>query len=182
MSTPLLLVTVGTDHHRFDRLSGWVESWIERRRPEVSVIHQEGASRPIAGAQALGIVGRDLLLQHLSGASIVVSQAGPGSIVDANGLGVIPIVVPRVARLDEAVDDHQVAFAARMAAVGRVRLADREEVLHGELDRALADPGRNRTSRRGSPAAASARELNAVTREVLARRPGGIRLRRSRRR
>ncbi len=182
MTAPLLLVTVGTDHHRFDRLSDWVESWLERSRPAITVVHQQGASRPIDGAEPLGIVGRDLLLRYVSGASIVVSQAGPGSIVDANTLGVVPIVVPRLARLGEAVDDHQVAFAGRMAAAGRVRLGDREDRLHEELDRALTDPGRNRTSRRTSPAAASARELNAVARTVLARRPGGVRLRRSRRR
>lgn len=182
MTAPLLVVTVGTDHHRFDRLTDWLESWLERRRPAITVVHQQGGSRPIAGAEALGIVGRDLLLRYLSEASIVVSQAGPGSIVDANALGVVPIVVPRLARLDEAVDDHQVAFAERMAAVGRVRLADREDLLHDELDRVLTDPGRNRVARRSSPAAASARELNAVARSVLARRPGGLRLRRARRR
>lgn len=43
---PLVLVTVGTDYHRFDRLIEWVDRWYaETGRGRVRCVVQHGASR-----------------------------------------------------------------------------------------------------------------------------------------
>ncbi|MGH3659367.1 MAG: glycosyltransferase, partial [Micromonosporaceae bacterium] len=42
---PLVLVTVGTDHHPFDRLVGWADQWAADRG-HVRVLVQHGATAP----------------------------------------------------------------------------------------------------------------------------------------
>jgi UDP-N-acetylglucosamine transferase subunit ALG13 len=57
-------------------------------------------------------------------ARVVVAHAGVGSILLCASKGHVPIVVPRLARFDEAVDDHQVFLARRLAALGAVVWAE----------------------------------------------------------
>lgn len=53
----------------------------------------------------------------------------------------MPVVVPRLARLGEVVDDHQVTFGRWMAERGQAHCVEDEEGLRAHLDAALADPG-----------------------------------------
>jgi UDP-N-acetylglucosamine transferase subunit ALG13 len=118
---PIVVVSVGTDHHPFDRLVDWMETWDGADRAEVRMQH--GSSRPMRGATNRELLPPDDLVAWMTQASAVVLQGGPGGIWDSLRAGVTPIVVPRVRRLGEAVDDHQVAFAARLEARGLVRIA-----------------------------------------------------------
>ena len=65
----------------------------------------------------------------------------PGTIIDALEAGRVPIVVPRLARHGEVVDDHQVAFGRLMDERGRAVCVEDEAALGRALERALADPG-----------------------------------------
>ncbi|HBW18037.1 MAG TPA: glycosyl transferase family 28, partial [Actinobacteria bacterium] len=65
----------------------------------------------------------DLLDQLLDGAELVICHGGPGTISGAWSRGLRPVVVPRLRRLGEVVDDHQVDFCAKLAELGRVQLA-----------------------------------------------------------
>lgn len=139
--TPLVgVVTVGTDHHRFDRLMDWLERWDAGHPGAVRWVVQHGASRPLAGAENFGMTPRADLLELLRTADLVLTQGGPGGIMDSRACGTVPIVVPRLARLHEVVDDHQVAFARHLARTGLVVIAESEADLHAALDRAVADP------------------------------------------
>ncbi|WP_166355379.1 glycosyltransferase [Phytoactinopolyspora limicola] len=177
---PMLFVTVGTDHHRFDRLAEWVQPWLDHRDGQVRCVYQHGASRAPSQAEPLGIVSRDELLEHLDAATVVLAQGGPGSILDARGRGFVPVVVPRLAALDEVVDDHQVAFCRRLAAEGQVILAESQEHLHAALDAAFADPATVRRPADPSPAPETAARLAEVVEQVVSRRPGFIAWRRLR--
>ena len=45
MERDLVFVTVGTDHHPFDRLCGWADAWVAAgRHPEVPWFVQSGTS------------------------------------------------------------------------------------------------------------------------------------------
>ena len=46
---PLLLVTVGTDHHPFDRLVRWAEAWLDGHPGRLRCLMQTGTSAPPAG-------------------------------------------------------------------------------------------------------------------------------------
>jgi UDP-N-acetylglucosamine transferase subunit ALG13 len=134
------VVTVGTDHHRFDRLMDWLERWNATRPGAIDWIVQHGSTRPLAGADGFAMTSREELLELLRAADVVVTQGGPGGIMDSRECGAVPIVVPRLARLDEVVDDHQVAFARQLGGRGLVVVAESEAELHAALDRAVADP------------------------------------------
>jgi UDP-N-acetylglucosamine transferase subunit ALG13 len=73
-------------------------------------------------------------------AAAVVCHGGPGTIMECRSLGLLPIVVPRQARLGEHVDDHQIRFARRMATTGGIHLAETEAQLHELLERVFVDP------------------------------------------
>ena len=46
MERELVFVTVGTDHHPFDRLCGWADAWVAgARHPEVPWFVQSGTSQ-----------------------------------------------------------------------------------------------------------------------------------------
>ena len=138
---PLILVTVGTDHHPFDRLIRWVDAWFARggaRRARMMI--QTGPAAPPATAQWRPHLGTRELSDLIEEASIVVGHAGPGTVMDARRRGLVPIVVPRRRALGEVVDDHQVAFAERMRREGEVEMATDEETLHRLLDRGIEQP------------------------------------------
>lgn len=139
MNRPLVVVSVGTDHHPFDRLLGWVADWA--RRTDVDVFAQYGTSRPpaapVTGAPLLGHAN---LLERMSAAAAVVSHGGPATVADSRRVGIRPIVVPRRPDLGEHVDDHQVRFSRHLAALGDAIVAETEARLTAALDGALAEP------------------------------------------
>jgi UDP-N-acetylglucosamine transferase subunit ALG13 len=151
---PLLLVTVGTDHHPFDRLVRWVEAWLGQS-PErgLQCLLQTGTSSPpVSTAAWQAYLEHSALEAAMTRAAAVVCHGGPGTILGARQAGAVPIVVPRQHRLGEHVDDHQVLFSRRLAAEGGVFLAESEASLHDLLDRVVTEPEAFRApaSRRGT--------------------------------
>lgn len=134
-----VVVTVGTDHHPFDRLISWVDTWAAVH-PGVRVLVQRGESAVPVNVESVEMLGYDDLVAAMAGADAVVAQGGPGAIMDARSVGHRPIVIPRRATLGEHVDDHQVAFTRWMAQRELIWLATDAPELEVLLDRALADP------------------------------------------
>jgi UDP-N-acetylglucosamine transferase subunit ALG13 len=175
------VVTVGTDHHRFDRLMDWLERWDARHPGAVRWVVQHGYSRPMSGAaDGFVIKPRPQLLEILREADLVVTQGGPGGIVDSRQCGTVPIVVPRLGRLNEAVDDHQVAFAEQLARNGLLVVARTDDELFASLDRAVADIAPFRVvDGSGNDVSATVSRFAAAVDDLLARKPPR-RLRRAR--
>ena len=130
--TPLVLVTVGTDHHPFDRLVGWVDRW-DADVP-VRVVVQYGTAVPPHRAEGRAFLAPDEFATLLADADAVVCSGGPGAIMEARAAGLRPIVVPRRSSLGEHVDDHQRAFADFMARRELITLADDEPEFRTALD------------------------------------------------
>ncbi len=165
------VVTVGTDHHRFDRLMDWLESWDARNPEAVRWTVQHGSSRPMRGAHGFAMLPQAELLELLGTADLVVTQGGPGGIMDSRQAGTLPIVVPRLARLHEVVDDHQVAFARQLARNGLLVLAESEAELHVALDRAVADPAGLVAGPTGSDVAQTVARFGEAVSQLLAAKP-----------
>jgi UDP-N-acetylglucosamine transferase subunit ALG13 len=140
---PLVFVTVGTDHHPFDRLVRWVDHWLARKPPgrPVRCLIQSGTSQPPQMTEYDQYFGYQQMETFLSEASAVVCHGGPGSVMMCRLAGKRPIVVPRRHDLGEHVDDHQLAFARRIAAEGEIALAEDEATFAACLERALAGEG-----------------------------------------
>lgn len=145
-TTPLVFVTVGTDHHPFDRLIRWVDRWAPRA-PEVRFMVQYGTATPPTHAEGTPFVGPDEFASALDTAAAVVCSGGPGAIMETRAAGLRPIVVPRRAGLGEHVDDHQRRFADFMARRDLVTVADDESSLDNALDALAADPDAYRIDR-----------------------------------
>ena len=124
-----VLVTVGTDHHQFDRLMTWIEAWIAANPSAAQVTVQHGYSRLPRGAEGFSMCSPADLLALNQECDVVVTQGGPGGVMDSLDGGIRPIVVARLVALDEVVDDHQVSFARHMSGVGLVTLASTAEEL-----------------------------------------------------
>jgi UDP-N-acetylglucosamine transferase subunit ALG13 len=137
--TARVVVFLGTDHHPFARLVEWVDRWASVHT-DVPCFIQYGTAPAPKVAAGRDYVPVDELQAAVAAADVVVGHAGPGTIIDALEAGRIPVVVPRLARFGEVVDDHQVAFGRLMQESGRAVLAEDEASLGAAIERALEHP------------------------------------------
>lgn len=169
-AAPLVLVTVGTDHHPFDRLVRWVDEWFAALRPGTArCVMQTGTSRPPRHAEWRTYLGYAELGEHMRQAAAVVCHGGPATIMDARRAGRRPIVVPRQPRLGEHVDDHQRRFARRMQPTGHIVLAEDRAALRRLLDEVVTDPTSHLLGAHGHAGDAAVRRFaELVSRLVVA--------------
>jgi UDP-N-acetylglucosamine transferase subunit ALG13 len=115
----VIAVVLGTQAYPFDRLLRALDG------VEEELVIQGGASthRP-PGATWFDYLEYPALVERVRAARLVVAHAGVGAIVTAVSEGKRPVVVPRLKRYGEAVDDHQLPFARRLAETGLVTLVE----------------------------------------------------------
>lgn len=174
---PLLLVTVGTDHHPFDRLIEWVDRWLAEGPAEhVRCVVQHGSARLPKTGEAYEHLAHSELQAAMAEAAVIVCHGGPATITEARRTGHLPIVVPRDPELGEHVDDHQLRFARHLSERGLIACCDTEDAFRGALDSAHAEPERFRfpgpSEAAGgvAPVAESVRRAGALIDDLLAGR------------
>lgn len=148
-----VVVTLGTDHHPFDRLVRWVDGWAADH-PEVRCLVQHGAARPPRHAEGRAMLDPVEIPGLIRAARVVVGHAGPGTVLDARLAGRLPIVVARQGHLGEVVDDHQVTFARWLDDRSMAVAVDDEGGLRAHLDAALVETRPARIEVDTSPAPA----------------------------
>lgn len=128
----MIFVTVGTNEALFDRLLRALDGL--GTADELLVQHGPSSIRP-AGARCVDYLDYDEIVAAMRKADVVVTHAGVGSVMTALMNGKRPVVMPRLRRHGEAVDDHQLEFARSLATTGLVRLvedpADLPDALEG---------------------------------------------------
>ena len=118
----MIVFTIGTSEP-FDRLVEVADAVAEACGERVVV--QGGRSRcRLERAELVHFLAYDELVELVSEARIVVTHAGAGSALLALGEGKRPVLVPRLHRYAEAVDDHQVHFGLRLAELGLAHLVE----------------------------------------------------------
>jgi len=117
----MLVVSTGTNGKPFDRLLRAVAGLAIDE--ELVVQHGPSTIR-IRGAANVEYFSFVEYQQLVAAADTVVTHAGVGSVLVALLAGKRPIVVPRLACLGEAVDDHQLEFGHRLAAAGSAVLVE----------------------------------------------------------
>lgn len=137
--TPLVVVSVGTDHHRFDRLVGWMDAWAVSNR-SVRVIVQRGTAASTTVADSQPLIPHGELCSLFAEATAVVTHGGPSTVMDARAAGRLPIVVPRDPELGEHVDGHQLAFAEHLGRHGLAIVAENVCELDDAIRRAIDSP------------------------------------------
>lgn len=138
---PLIVVTVGSDSHPFDRLIDWVDDWVDERGGDVTLVVQHGQAHPPRHGQARPFIPYEELQQLIADAAVVACHGGPGTIDECLRAGLRPITVPRSRRFGEAVDDHQVTFTQLLERHQQAWLPESAGQLADMLDEALARPG-----------------------------------------
>lgn len=138
---PMMLVTVGSDHHTFDRLITWVDRWLDDGgAARVDCVIQYGTAERPRNGQAWPYLDHGELQGLMEQATVIVMQGGPIGIKESRRCGRLPVVVPRLSSLGEVVDDHQVTFARAMAAEGLVAVAESETELRNTIEAVLQAP------------------------------------------
>ena len=135
-----VLVVVGTDHHRFDRLVDWLDDWAERQQQPTRVVFQHGSARAPRFGEGHALLPHEVLQQLMGTASVIVSHGGPATICEAWRHGRLPLVVPRDPQRGEHVDGHQQRFSRRLGGQGVVLLCEQRDALERALDAARRDP------------------------------------------
>jgi UDP-N-acetylglucosamine transferase subunit ALG13 len=115
----VIFVTVGTHHDGFARLLRAVEALTV---PDLVVQHGHGMA-PRNAAVAKPFMRFDDMLAQFERANAVITHAGVGSIILAVRHGHVPVVMPRLRRYGEHVDDHQADLTRRLERDGLVTAA-----------------------------------------------------------
>lgn len=151
----MIFATVGTHRVPFPRMLSALSE------VDDEVVVQYGCSpRPSGFAWAEPYMPHDVVLALLERARGVVTHAGVGSVLCALEAGHTPVVVPRMAKLGEHVDDHQSELARALEARGDVVVLWDASGLADALRRAGA---------RGPRRALVTNGLHAAVRELIAR-------------
>lgn len=133
----MIFVTVG-HQMPFDRLVRGVDEWAASAGRS-DVFAQVGTTDYRPGhIEWADRVDPAEFRKRMGEADAIVAHAGMGTILTAMELGTPILVMPRLGRLMETRNDHQVATAERFKALGRLEVAMDETELPAALDRLMA--------------------------------------------
>jgi UDP-N-acetylglucosamine transferase subunit ALG13 len=112
----MIFVTLGTHEQPFARALDLVAELEFEAEEEVLVQYGATPARSdLSNVRWVDYLEWDALTHTMRSAEVVISHAGVGSTVTAIRAGKKPVVVPRLARFGEHVDDHQLQLAERLA-------------------------------------------------------------------
>lgn len=163
-----VFVTVGTDHHPFDRLVDWSDR-LATSHPTWSLFVQYGTSRPPVHASGSSHLTWHEMDEHLAEADVVVTHGGPGCINDARRWSHVPICVPRDPAFGEHVDDHQLRFCAFMNDRGLVAVAAGKRGLELAIEESAGSRPTGSARREHLPTPVGVDRFSAVMNELAQR-------------
>ena len=134
----MILVTVGTHNHGFDRLVTAMDE-LAAELDEPVIVQLGSSSYEPRHAEHFRWTTGQQIEQLVEEARVVVSHAAAGSILVALLRERPLVVVPRLRRFDECIDDHQQQLAAALHAAGKAVLAHEVSAagLRAALDQAV---------------------------------------------
>ena len=150
----LIFATVGSTQIPFERLVRALEAL-----PGDELFAQHGPVAPRGRGDGTTLHAIPELIETMERADVVVCHAGAGSILCALRTGHTPVVVPRLQRYGETVDDHQVEFARALAREGKVIAVSDLDLL---AETVAAAPPRQRPDEKGG-----GEPIQTAVREVL---------------
>lgn len=131
-----VFVTLGTiSPFRFDRLLHRMRNLV---RPTWEVVWQTGCTTHVdlPGRVVEQLGGADFDAE-VNAADVVVSHSGVGSAMRVLELGKAPVLIPREARFDEHVDDHQQQIATHLRERGLCETASADDLSLTQLQAAF---------------------------------------------
>ena len=137
----MIFVTLGTHEQPFERALDLVAGLADR--DELLIQHGATHARPgLPHVEWLDYLEWEPLTASMRDAEVVITHAGVGSAVTAIRAGKKPVLVPRLARFGEHVDDHQLQLAERLADFGLAVACGPGDRLEGAVAHARATVAR----------------------------------------
>jgi UDP-N-acetylglucosamine transferase subunit ALG13 len=144
----VIFVTLGTHEQPFDRALDLVSELPVD--DEIVVQHGNTPARgDLHNVEWVEYLELGALTNSMRHAEVVVTHAGVGSTVTAVKAGKRPVMLPRLARFGEHVDDHQLQLAERFAENDVGLLCGPGDSLANAVSAARVSPPSNGFSRRG---------------------------------
>lgn len=117
----MIFITTGSRSFQFNRLLEAVDKAIERGDITEEVFAQIGSSNyPIKNYKYKDFLNHDEFNEKMSNCDIVLTHGGTGVIVNAVKMGKRVVAVPRLAKYQEVVDDHQIQLVQAFEKLGMV--------------------------------------------------------------
>lgn len=108
----MIFVTVGTHEQQFNRLIEEIDKLVEFGYIKEEVIIQSGFSTyNVKNCKSEKIITYQQMIKNIKDARIVITHGGPATFIMPLQMGKIPVVVPRMKKYGEHVNDHQLNFA-----------------------------------------------------------------------
>lgn len=112
----MIFVTVGTHEQPFNRLIKKVDELVKEGEIKEKVIMQIGFStyKP-KYCEYKSMLSYEEMKAYITKAHIVITHGGPSSFIEVLQEGKIPIVVPRLKKFNEHINNHQLNFVKLIA-------------------------------------------------------------------
>ena len=133
----MIFVTLGTQKFQMNRLVKAVDELAGNGRVDESILIQSGVSsyKP-RHCEFKDFMDSSKYVENISNCSVLITHAGVGTIVTALKLGKPVIVVPRLAKFNEHVDDHQMQIAKAFSDKGCVLSCENVDELAEYIEKA----------------------------------------------
>lgn len=113
----MIFVTVGTHEQPFNRLVKAVDDLKMNGKITDSIFIQTGYSTYVPKAcEYKEFISMNQMNEYMEKANTIITHGGPSSFVMALQHNKIPIVVPRLAKFNEHVNNHQLTFCNELVA------------------------------------------------------------------
>lgn len=132
-------VSVGNSRYQMHRLLSAVCNF-SKHLPQPVFVQNGHTPFDCSGVKSRAFVSQQQFEQSLIKADVIVLHGGGGSILQANKIGKVPVVMPRLAGWREHVDDHQLAICRKLEEMGKVVLLEQPDNLLEAVTQAMALP------------------------------------------
>lgn len=120
----MILITVGSQKFQFNRLLKEIDRLIENKIIDEEVFAQIGVSDYIPkNYEHIDFMSQDEFNKKMEEADTIITHAGTGVIVNAVKKEKKVIGVPRLAKYEEHVDDHQIQLINEFTSLGFIEPA-----------------------------------------------------------
>ena len=116
-----IFVSVGTQKFQFDRLLMMVDKWEEKSDDVHEIFAQKGNSDYTPKwYKSTDFLDPESFLEYIKEADLIITHGGVGTIIKAIQNNKTTIVVPRLKKYSEHVDDHQLQIVESFSEMGYV--------------------------------------------------------------
>lgn len=144
----MIFVTVGTNKFSFNRLIKKIDELIRDGKITEKVVMQIGHSTyEPKYASWFRFESYEKIKELTKKARLVITHAGVGSILTSLSFNKITIVVPRMKKFNEHIDDHQVELARELSKESKVLVVFDVEQLYKFLNKRVNFVNKNRKNR-----------------------------------